>query len=1217
MVKYIMYICNYGNNIVKLYNIISIMLHNVDFLLEVISLSISLFQHNKVAYNSAVKMLAECNKAAIIHPTGTGKSFIGFKLCEDNSDKCICWVSPSEYIFQTQLENLEQSSNGYKPDNIAFFTYAKLMNMSDEEIKTVRPDYIILDEFHRCGAEMWGLGVKSLLSIYSDVPVLGLSATAIRYLDNQRDMSDELFDGNIASEMTLGEAIVRGILNPPKYVLSVFSYQKDLEKYEKRIANKKSKIVRDEGQKYLEALRRTLEQADGMEEIFSKHMTDKQGKYIVFCANYEHMQEMISISKEWFSKIDTAPHIYSAYSNNPDTSKAFAAFKTDNSNHLKLLYCIDMLNEGIHVDDISGVILLRPTVSPIIYKQQIGRALSANKTNNSVIFDIVLNIENLYSIGELNEEIELTTAYYRSLGEENLIVNEHFTVIDEVHDCIELFDKLENVLTASWDLMYECAKKYYEENGHLEVPARYFSEDGYSLGHWIYNQRSVRKGQMPGNLTDNQIEKLDKIGMRWELYTDYSWTRNYNAALEYFNTFGNLDVASRFITRDGVRLGEWLSNLRTWESSGVHTRYLTADRKKALEEIGMIWSKLNYYWENNFSAAVKYYKENGNLIVPSNFVSADGIRLGSWISRLRKLRKGQGRGTPPTPEQIKRLDDIGMVWELNITRKWDNAYAFAKRYFEEHGDLLVPSAYKTETGFSLGQWVQNQRKAFSKGTIDEARKKLLNQIGMVWNPPNSWLVRYNLVKKYYEEHGNIYINQTAIIEDVWLGKWIAVQKKLYDEGKTLTDEQRQLLEQLPLEQVNPKYKAWNLAYADAEEYYRQNNNLQVPSTYKGASGIILSDWIIRQRRAYRLNELTEEQITLLDNIGFVWELESTWDEGYRHAKEYFETFHNLSMQKSYKCSDGYALGIWVYNYRNAYNKKKSPVSISKKQIQMLEQIGMVWAPETTWDKRFADIQSYFVLNKKLPDANSENDFEKKLYQWLNNQRKSYRLGYLKEYQIEKLSEIGITVDWLVPPTPFEKGYAYAKDYYEKNGHLNVPSNFQHESGFWLGFWIGKTRQKQNELTAEQIQKLDEIGFVWDLSDNFDERFVIAERYYIEHGFLPLEPKQCQTPDELHICQWLRRQLLKRNAGKLEQKNIDRLTAIGMDWQNSRERAWNRGYTKAKEYHAINGNLNVVVSYVCEDGFPLGEWLHSQRTHRKRLPEDRLKMLLNLGMVGIS
>lgn len=815
-------------------------------------------------------MLNEQKKAAIIHPTGTGKSFIAFKLCEDNANSRICWLSPSEYIFKTQLENLK-SSSGYIPENIAFYTYAKLINMSDEEVKAINPDFIILDEFHRCGAEMWGEGVKILLSTFPDTPVLGLSATAIRYLDNGRDMSDELFDGNVASEMTLGEAIVRGILCPPKYVLSVFSYQNDLKKYEKRISRRKSKIVRDEAQKYLEALRRALEKADGIADVFSKHMTNKTGKYIVFCANYEHMQEMISLSKEWFSQIDSAPHIYSTYSNNPDTSKSFSDFKADTSKHLKLLYCIDMLNEGIHIDDISGVILLRPTVSPIIYKQQIGRALSANKTNDSIIFDIVLNIENLYSIGELNEEIQLTTAYYRSLGEEKMIVNEQFNVIAEVHDCIELFDKLENVLTASWDLMYECAKRYFEENGNLEVPARYFSDDGYSLGHWIYNQRSIRKGQIPGYLSNEQIRKLDEIGMRWELNTDFAWTRNYNAALKYFETFGNLDVSSRFVTKDGVHLGAWLSNLRTWENSGAHSRYLTAERKKALEEIGMIWSKLDYYWENNYSAALRYYRENGNLIVPSNFVSDDGVRLGAWISRLRKLRKGQCKGTPPTADQIKRLDDIGMIWELNITRKWDNAYTFAKKYFEKNGNLLIPSAYKTETGFSLGQWLQNQRKAFNRGTLDEARKKLLNQIGMVWNPQNSWLTRYNLLEKYYFEHGNISINQSVIIEGVWLGKWIAVQKKLYETGKVLTNEQRLLLKKLPLEQVNPKNKAWYTAYSDAKEYYCKNNNLKVPPEYKGASGIILSDWILRQRRAHKENRLSTEQKDLLNKIGFVWE----------------------------------------------------------------------------------------------------------------------------------------------------------------------------------------------------------------------------------------------------------------------------------------------------------------------------------------------------------
>lgn len=171
---------------------------------------INLYNHNQIAYENALVLLQTEKKAAVIHPTGTGKSFIAFKLSEDNSDKNICWISPSEYIFNTQIENLKRTTGGYVPQNIRFFTYAKLMNMTDGEISEIKPDYIILDEFHRCGAKMWGLGVELLISTYPDVPILGLSATAIRYLDNQRNMADELFDGNIASEMSLGEAIVRG-----------------------------------------------------------------------------------------------------------------------------------------------------------------------------------------------------------------------------------------------------------------------------------------------------------------------------------------------------------------------------------------------------------------------------------------------------------------------------------------------------------------------------------------------------------------------------------------------------------------------------------------------------------------------------------------------------------------------------------------------------------------------------------------------------------------------------------------------------------------------------------------------------------------------------------------------------------------------------------------------------------------------------------------------
>ena len=411
------------------------------------------------------------------------------------------------------------------------------MNMTDEEIGAIKPDYIILDEFHRCGAEMWGQGVEALLLAYPDVPILGLSATAIRYLDNQRDMADELFDGNIASEMTLGEAIVKGILKAPTYILSMFSYQRELEKYEKRIKFEKNKAVRDAAKQYYEALRRALEKADGLDEIFAKHMKEKSGKYIVFCAGMEHMQEMIDKVPEWFYKVDQYPHVYSAYSDDPATSKAFADFKADNSEHLKLLFCINMLNEGIHVDDVSGVILFRPTVSPIIYKQQIGRALSASGSNEPVIFDIVNNIENLYSIKELEEEMQIAINEYRFGDGEKEIVHEQFKIIDEVRDCKELFRKLTNTLSATWAVMQETAQAYYEEHGNLDVlPNTHYS--GVPLGDWVSRQRGLYHR---GELSQDRIDWLNKRGMDWRNANEKLWDEMYEEAKKFYETYHLLE----------------------------------------------------------------------------------------------------------------------------------------------------------------------------------------------------------------------------------------------------------------------------------------------------------------------------------------------------------------------------------------------------------------------------------------------------------------------------------------------------------------------------------------------------------------------------------------------------------------------------------------------------------------------------------------------------
>ena len=732
---------------------------------------IKLYAHNRQAYEQAVTLMAQTGKAAVIHPTGTGKSFIGFQLCADHPDKRICWLSPSEYIFKTQLENLRSATDGYVPDNIAFYTYAKLMLMSAADMAKIQPDYIILDEFHRCGAQMWGAGVQNLLELFPQVPLLGLTATNIRYLDNQRDMADELFAGNVASQMSLGEAIVRGILNPPKYVLSVFSYQKDLEKYRKRVLSAKSKAVRDESEKYLEALRRALEKADGLDEVFRKHIADPSGKYIVFCANKEHMDEMITLAPEWFYKVDKKPHIYSVYSEDPETDSAFAAFKADTSDHLKLLYCIDMLNEGVHVEDVDGVILLRPTISPIIYKQQIGRALSAGKKKNAVIFDIVLNIENLYSIGAIEEEMQTAITYYRSLEMDYEIVHEQFRIVDEVRDCMELFEKLNNSLTASWELMYHYAKAYAEENGDLEVPKRYVTGEGYSLGSWIQTQRLVRAGKTSGSLTEVQINLLDAIGMRWESARDLAWEKYYAAAKQYYDEHGDLLVSISDNKLYGVALGRWIAQLRNYRKSNIQSTFLSPERIAALDAIGMVWNVPDYLWERNFASAMEYHRRHGNLDVPADYVGDNGVRLGAWIFNVRAGVKNGNARTPLTKEQTRRLDELGMNWEGRHNATWDAAYLAACRYKREFGNLEVPVAYTTKDGIALGRWIRRQRTA----KLTESRRAKLDALGMVWEKPDPWMDKFRLVKDYYDKNGHTKMPANYVVEGVWLRRWLGEQ----------------------------------------------------------------------------------------------------------------------------------------------------------------------------------------------------------------------------------------------------------------------------------------------------------------------------------------------------------------------------------------------------------------------------------------------------------
>ena len=840
-------------------------------------MGIKLFPHNEAAYRNASAMLSRTGRAAVIHPTGTGKSFIAFHLIEEEPDTRFLWLSPSEYIFRTQLESLLSQDPAYPVGQITFLTYARLAALSEEELSSLQPEVIILDEFHRCGAKEWGKGLKRLMDCHPQAKILGLSATAVRYLDNNRDMAEELFDQNVASEMTLGEAIVRGILRAPVYISAIYDYGAELKKYESRIRSMRGRGLEEANRRYLEALRRTLERSEGLDRIFERYLPDKNGKYIVFCANVQHLKQMQQSAKKWFRRIDAAPHLYTVYADSAAAAKEYTQFLSDESPHLKLLYCIDMLNEGVHVKGISGVILFRPTVSPIIYKQQIGRALTAGEEKTPLIIDVVNNAASLCSIDFIREEMGEAVWRLRENGESDAIVTETFEVTEQVEDCRKLFAQLEAGLSSGWEQYYQAAAAFSKAHGNslVELPRRYVSPEGLSVGNWVETQRLVRAGKQSGTLTDTQIHRLDAIGMVWENRREALFEKKYQYAVSYYKEHGDLLVGSGYRTEDGFCLGGWINGLRQRYAAGDRSGILDEEHRRRLEEIGMCWSASDVLWEKNYKEALTWYASHGTIAdVPVKYYTENGFALGAWLSNLRSSYRKKDGKRALTDEQIRRLDAIGMRWTNLFDEKWMEYYQAAKQYQEQHGSgslQRIPSSYKTSEGLALGKWIAGQQEALrhpedTSRALNEDRIRLLRKLGICREDlADSWTKNFEVLKRYQQVHHSLDLSQDTICEGVWVGKWLSLQKKAHEEGK-LSSERSALLESIGYDWMTRSERQWQTRLEEAENYYKNNGHLQV-----GQDNRSLGRWLHRQSVRRSKGQLKPGQIRLLEQTGMVWQ----------------------------------------------------------------------------------------------------------------------------------------------------------------------------------------------------------------------------------------------------------------------------------------------------------------------------------------------------------
>ncbi len=903
-------------------------------------MKIDMYPHNAEVYDKVKLMLEKTGKAAVVHPTGTGKSYLAFALAEENPKLHVLWLAPNEFIYTTQCQNLFEKQHLRYP-NITFMTYPWL-NRHKDEINAIKPEIIILDEFHRAGATQWGIAVDKLLKAFPKAWVLGLTATNVRYLDGHRDMAQELFDGFVVSKIGLCEAMAKGILPTPKYVIGVYKFDDKMNTYQSRIDEMPDPEKKKLSQEALDKLKRKLLNAGGMDKIFPRHITEKNSKFIIFCSSIGHAYEMIGKVPEWFCGIDLNPHVYFVNTENEMSQKELLKFIEDDSDHLKLLFSVDMLNEGVHVENIDGVILLRPTKSPALYKQQIGRALCTGSRKKPIIFDLVNNFDNLYNIESVREEWEdARIAYQRQYCDEQEEME--FEIYDEIASCRELIRQLECFLAKPWDVYYNAYTAYIDETASNEVATRYVTRDGLYLGKWLVRQRSLNK---MGRLTIDQVERLNLLGIRWDVKRREPFDYWYALLCDFYKENGHSVVPLLYETQEGEKLGRWVAKVRRDYRAGV----LPPNEKETLDKLKFWWDVKDAWWEEGFQHAKKYYDIHKKLDVPKDYISEDGYKLGNWITRQKKNRKGSGNGII-TEERIRRLEEIGLSWNKVLDDRYNEQVQLYVRFVREFKTPIVPIDCVYE-GKKLGAWVERQKIAYKAGKLERSRIRKLEKVGFVWEmAEKTWNERYEDAKEYYKKHGNLHMRHKDLQgKQVLLYEWIMRQDWEYSKenhGK-LTEEQVRLLEEINISIRTEGDVRWDRGYRNLKRYYEEHGNSLLRYNYTTEDGFNLGEWVKQQREKYAKGKLPDQRIKLLEELDMEWgnmlhiKAEIFWKKMYEEAKEYFEK-NGCLPPVTYTSESGLKLGQWLAQQRRIYKGNiKHSIDYTPERVKMMEDIGMKW-----------------------------------------------------------------------------------------------------------------------------------------------------------------------------------------------------------------------------------------------------------------------------------
>lgn len=914
------------------------------------TMSMTLNPVNEAAFQKAVQSLETLNRAAVFHPTGTGKSCIAWKVVEAHPQTTFFWLVAGAQRLALRQAELTRYNGGTLPGNVRFCDCEKLAAATPEQwvrLGEQKPGCIVLDCYHELSAVCWAQSVQKLLRMCPQAKVLGLG------VPNGAPVcaaAQELFADCIVSHMTVAEAMAAGTMPVPSaYAALLWPQEEELATLRARIKN----LCMPKGDTSLrvqyEELSWSLRQVENLTVLLPRLLSDTSGHYLVLFESAAYQEKLGTELEQLLRTVDPAVRFYAADHACFADSAAVETFLSDTAPGPKVLLCVNAPGVQQPLEGLAGVILVRQSSLMSTFKQMLCRALVAAGSRSVPVFDLVAQFEGLGNGRTLQRDCTeaMTRAGSKTPG---------FRQERPMQQTYRLYGKLRREMEARWEVLCQAAADAAVKEGTLELPRSYTIHSGVPVGKWLELQRQVQAGQRPGRLTAEQAAKLEKLGIRWNHRLEAAWEKGFASAQKYRTEHGDLLVPVRYRDKNDFALGEWIVYNRQRYLGGN----LTQNRIERLEAIGMVWSTSNDLWEQNYAAATQYYLEHGDLEVPIKYETPSGFGLGVWLGAQRAAHKA---GELPQ-EQVERLDALGMDWTNRNDRKWMSLYDVAAAYYHEHGNLNVPSEYVTPDGVLLGKWVARQRYAYlnpdrSSARVTPERKALLDKLGMVWEKYDPWQERYDLALAYKTEHGDLEIPSVYKTADgVWLGSWVNRQRQALNSGSSaLSSERRKLLRTLFKGERRPSDPAadhgtvreanWERNFRSAARYARKYKHLLVPASYVDSDGVRLGVWISNLRAARKNRpdsyQVTPAHIKKLNSIGMVWDArDAKWGTAYQQAKAYYKAHGNLHAAANYKSDEtGFCLGDWLRRMREwdiTHDPKLTP-----ERRAMLDKIGMEWS----------------------------------------------------------------------------------------------------------------------------------------------------------------------------------------------------------------------------------------------------------------------------------